>query len=279
MRLYVTALLLAAGISANAAADVLKNIQDQGLIRLGVRADAPPFSYHDPGGAPAGLAVAICDKVVDLMAQQLSLGSLSVDYVTVTAEERFPALVEGRTDLHCGPASVTLSRRQSLDFSILYFVDGAAAAVRPGTYETVFDNKSGRFGFVAGTTTAEVVNDLIERNELDAKKVAFPSHVAGLKALVDDRIDVYFGDQAILLFQIDEQKYADQIVVMEEVFSFEPYALAMKRGETGLRLAVDRALSSIYDQGLIYKMILDELGDYPLPPETRALYQIVGLPG
>jgi len=52
----------------------------------------------------------------------------------------------------------------------------------------------------------------------------------------------------------------------------------MKRGETNLRLAVDRALSSIYDQGLVYKMILDELGNYPLPPETRALYQIVGLP-
>lgn len=278
MKLYITAMLLALGMSGHVAADVLGNIKERGLIRLGVRADAPPFSYHDPGGAPAGLAIAICNEVVDLLAQQLSLGSLNIDYVTVTAEQRFPALVEGRTDLHCGPASVTLSRRQFLDFSILYFVDGAAAAVRPGTYETVFDNKAGRFGFVAGTTTAEVVEDLIERNDIDAEKVAFPSHVAGLKALVDERIDVYFGDQAILLFQIEEQEYADDIVVMEDVFSFEPYALAMKRGETGLRLAVDRALSSIYDQGLIYKMILDELGNYPLPPETRALYQIVGLP-
>jgi len=278
MKLYVTAMLIAMGAFAPAAADVLGNIKDRGLIRLGVRADAPPFSYHDPGGKPAGLAVAICDKIVKLLAGQLFLGSLNVDYVTVTAEERFSALVEGRTDLHCGPASVTLSRRQNIDFSILYFVDGAAAAVRPGTYETVFDNKSGRFGFVAGTTTAEVVEDLIDRNEIDAKKVAFPSHVEGLKALAGESIDVYFGDQAILLFQIAEQNYVDDVVVMEEVFSFEPYALAMKRGETELRLAVDRALSSIYDQGLIYKMILDELGNYPLPPETRALYQIVGLP-
>lgn len=278
MRVYLTAALLALGLCGHAAADVLKSIQDRGSIRLGVRADAPPFSYQDPGGSPAGLAVAICKRVVDNLALQLSMGSLGVDYVTLTAEERFSALVQGRTDLHCGPASVTLSRRQILDFSILYFVDGAAAAVRPGTYETVFDDKAGRFGYVAGTTTAEVVKDLIERNDIDAEQVAFPSHVSGLKALSDKRIDVYFGDQAILLFQIDEQKYADEIVVMEEVFSFEPYALAMKRGETNLRLAVDRALSTIYDQGLIYKMILDELGDYPLPPETRALYQIVGLP-
>ncbi|MEM7059049.1 MAG: amino acid ABC transporter substrate-binding protein [Pseudomonadota bacterium] len=278
MRLYVTAALLAIAMTGHAAADVLNSIAERGLIRLGVRADAPPFSYHDPGGAPAGLAIAICENVVKLLARQLSLGSLDIDYVTVTAKDRFPALAEGRTDLHCGPASVTLKRRENLDFSILYFVDGAAAAVRPGTYETVFDEKSGRFGFVSGTTTAAVVKDLIERNEIDADQIEFPSHVAGLKALVENRIDVYFGDQAILLFQIEEQRYTDDIVVMEDIFSFEPYALAMKRGETRLRLAVDRALSSIYARGLIYKMILDELGDYPLPPETRALYQIVGLP-
>lgn len=142
----------------------------------------------------------------------------------------------------------------------------------------VFDKKSGRFGFVAGTTTAAVVDDLVARNALDVTQTAFPSHVAGLKALAANKVDVYFGDQAILLFQIAEQGFEDDLVVMEDIFSFEPYALAMKRGESDLRLAVDRALSAIYDQGLIYKMILDELGNYPLPPETRALYQIVGLP-
>ena len=278
MRSVLASVAFALAMTGSAGADVLSQIKDRGAIRLGVRADAPPFSYHNPGGAPAGLAVAICTKVVDLLARQLSLTSLDVEYVTVTAKTRFPALVEGRTDLHCGPASVTLKRRQILDFSILYFVDGAAAAVREGSYETVFDRKSGRFGFVAGTTTEAVVADLIVRNAINANQIAFPSHVAGLKALAANEVDVYFGDQAILLFQIAEQGLDDDLVVMEDVFSFEPYALAMKRGESDLRLAVDRALSAIYDQGLIYKMILDELGNYPLPPETRALYQIVGLP-
>ena len=52
----------------------------------------------------------------------------------------------------------------------------------------------------------------------------------------------------------------------------------MKRGEHRLRLAVDRALSRIYESGLIYQMILQELGDYPLSTEAKTLYLVVGLP-
>ncbi len=270
--------LVAALIPAAVAADVLDDIKTSGTIRLGVRAAAPPFSFTDDKGRPAGLAVRLCTEVVQLMARNMGRDRLGIEFVIVNARQRFPALVEGRTHLHCGPTSATLMRRESLDFSILYFVDGAGAAVRPGAFETVFDTRAGRFGYVSGTTTGAVVQDLIERNLLKVETVEFENHPAGLMALDAGKLDVYFGDQAILLFQIDKQGLASRISVMEEIFSFEPYALTMKRGESRLRLEVDRALSTIYDSGKIYSMITDELGDYPLPPEARAVYQIVGLP-
>ena len=276
-RALVLALLMATAPMA-ASADALERIDERGAIKLGVRTDAPPFSYTGPDGAPAGLAVRLCREVAALIAQRLGRDGLETEYVRVTAFDRFPALIEGRTDLHCGPASTTLERRETLDFSILYFVDGAGAAVRPGAFETVFDRRAGRFGYVAGTTTAAVVHDLIERNGLEAETVEFADHATGLGALDAGRLDVYFGDQAILLFQIEKLGMADRIAVMEEIFSFEPYALVMKRGESRLRLEVDRALSAIYERGLIHEIILEELGDYPLPPETRAVHQIVGLP-
>ena len=80
-------------------------------------------------------------------------------------------------------------------------------------------------------------------------------------------------------FQIDAKSLGSQIDILPDEFSFEPYALAMKRGHQDLRLEVDRALSEIYDSGLIYNFIQDELGDYRLSPLNRSLYQIVGLPG
>jgi len=264
-------------VAGAAAADVLERITEQGTIRLGVRAGAPPFSYDGPDGAPKGLAVTLCRAVVARMAARLDR-PLAIEYVRVSATERFPALIEGRTDLHCGPASATLSRRETLDFSLLYFVDGAAAAVRPGGYEAVFTARQGRFGYLAGTTTEAVVRDLIAVNGIEADLAAFASHAAGLRALADGRLDMYVGDQAILLFQLERLGLTDAIEVTEEILSFEPYALVMNYGEGRLRLEVDRALSAIYDSAEIYRMIRDELGHYDVPAEARAVYQIVGLP-
>ena len=275
-----TAIGVLAGLmlTGAAAADVLGKIAKEESIRLGVRADAAPFSYLNEASRPAGLAVALCVEVSRRIAAQLGKASLKTEFVIVSARERFPALKEGRTDLHCGPASATLGRRETLDFSILYFVDGAAAAVRPGTYESVFDEKLGKVGVLGGTTTESVVNDLLERNGIKADVIEFSSHVRGLDALASDQLDLYFGDQAILLFQIDQQGLSDYLAVMDEHYSFEPYALVMRRGESNLRLAVDRALSQIYADGTIYRLIRSELGEFPLSDEARAVYEIVGMP-
>lgn len=268
------ALVLAASTAwGDARADVLDAVLERGIIRLGVRADAPPFSYQDQAGAPQGLAVALCNEV----ARKIGKG-VGIEYVTVTAAERFPALAEGRTDLHCGPASATLTRRESLDFSILYFVDGAALATRPGGYEVLFEERQGTIGYLRATTAKPVAEDLVARNKIDATWQTYTSHIAGLRALADGEVDMYVGDQAILVFQVDAMGLQDEIVVREDLLSFEPYALVLRRGEAGLRLAVDRALSQIYESGRIYDLIDASLGDFPLPDGANAIYQIVALP-
>ncbi len=263
--------LVASAAWTEARADVLSDVLERGIIRLGVRADAPPFSYQDGNGAPQGLAVALCNAV----ARKVGVG---IEYVTVTAAERFPALAEERTDLHCGPASATLKRRESLDFSILYFVDGAALATRPGGYETLFAEREGKIGFLKGTTADPVARDLAARNKIEGGFATYTSHIAGLTALAESEIDMYIGDQAILVFQVDALGLADEIVVREDLLSFEPYALVLRRGEAALRLAVDRALSGIYESGEIYDLIDNSLGDFPLPDGANAIYQIVALP-
>lgn len=260
-----------------AMADVLDRIRGDGVVHLGVRTDAPPFAYNTKEGHAAGLAVRLCTEAMSRWSAMEGV-ALRIEYVPVDAQSRFEALASGRTDLHCGPASATLTRRETMDFSLLYFVDGVGAAVKPGAFERVFAEKAGRFGYLAGTTAGPVVADLAQRNGLAAEITEYASHAEGLRALEAGQLDVYFGDQAILMFQITDLGFAGKLEVMEEIFSFEPYALVMKRGESALRLAVDRALSQIYADGTIWEFIQQELGDYPLPPEAEAVYQIVGLP-
>ena len=274
----ILAACLALCLTSPASADALDDILERGIVKLGVRGSAPPFAYLDERGQPAGLAVRLCNRVVQLIAEHQNT-KLGIDYTVLDAKKRFPALINRETDIHCGPASATLTRRETLDFSLIYFVDGAAAAVRPdGDFSTIFETKGGTFGVLAGTTTMGVVQDLVKRNNIDVEIKSFDSHGAGLSELAVGEIDVYFGDQAILFFQIEAQDLIGKVNVVEDVLSFEPYALVMKRGEHRLRLAVDRALSKIYESGLIYQMILQELGDYPLSTEAKTLYLVVGLP-
>ncbi|MEM6661513.1 MAG: transporter substrate-binding domain-containing protein [Pseudomonadota bacterium] len=275
---FVAACLAMALCGHGAEADVLDKIAETGRVQLGVRGAAPPFSYLDFQTEPAGLAVRLCEEVAARIGAQLGIDEIEIDHGIVTASTRFGALGQGLTDIHCGPASVTLKRRETLDFSLLYFVDGAAVAERPGGYDALLANQTGKIGVLDGTTAVAVAQGLIETHGLDAEIEAFASHPRGLTALRDGKIDIYVGDHAILLFQVSNMDEAGGVTVRDEILSFEPYALAVRGGERRLLLAIDRALSDIYRSGLIFDLIRQELGSFEIPPQTRAIYKIVGLP-
>lgn len=100
-------LVLALGRVAGAVrADVMERARASGEIRLGYRADAPPFSYTDDDGAPAGLAVALCGRAVEAVRLALGLDALAVVSVAVTAANRFEA---GRSAI-AGPSLLVIRR-------------------------------------------------------------------------------------------------------------------------------------------------------------------------
>jgi len=80
--------------------------------------------------------VDLCRAVAKKVAEERNLPSLSVVYVPVTAADRFDAITQEKADLLCEPTSVTLSRRQLVDFSIPTFLDGASLIVRAMVEET-----------------------------------------------------------------------------------------------------------------------------------------------
>ena len=102
--------------------------QDKAL-RIAFRDDAPPFSFTDSSGLPAGFMIDLCGSVVKHIGEQLDISDLKISYVLVTAENRFDAIESGKADLLCEPTSETLSRREHVDFSITTFVDGASLLV------------------------------------------------------------------------------------------------------------------------------------------------------
>src|SRR5438309_9485304 len=110
------AMVMTGGFGGTASAGVLDRIGQEKAIRIAYREDAPPFSFKDKIGEPAGFMVDLCRAVAKKMAEERNLAALSVVYVPVTAADRFEAITQQKADLLCEPTSATLSRRQLVDF-------------------------------------------------------------------------------------------------------------------------------------------------------------------
>ena len=262
-----------------AAAGTLDRIVQEKTIRIAYREDAPPFSYKDKLGEPAGFVVDLCRAVAKKLAEQLSLPSLNAAYVSVTAENRFEAITQQKADLLCEPTSATLARREQVDFSIPTFLDGASLMVRTGGLKNLRDLVGKKIGVLAGTTTEEALRTKLKEAGIAGDVVAAKTHGEGLAMLDDGKISAYFGDRSILLFLIKDSKTPEKLRLADDYLSVEPYALALPRGDSDFRLAVDRALSHIYRSGEIAAIFQHSFGGKAEPsPILRTLYLISGLP-
>jgi polar amino acid transport system substrate-binding protein/glutamate/aspartate transport system substrate-binding protein len=67
-----------------------------------------------------------------------------------------------------------------------------------------------------------------------------------MAALASREVDAYFADRALLLGVIDHARNAADLVLASRLFTNEQYGIAMKRGDSDLRLLVDRSLSEFY---------------------------------
>ena len=273
---FAMGLLMMVGI---AAAGVLDRVVQEKAIRIAYREDAPPFSFKNKNGEPAGFMVDLCRAVAKKVAEERNLPSLSVVYVPVTAADRFDAITQEKADLLCEPTSVTLSRRQLVDFSIPTFLDGASLMVRADGPKKLNELTGRKVGVVAGTTTEESLRNSLKDAGIAAEVVAAKTHGDGLSMLDDGKITAYFADRSILLFLIKDSKAPEKLRLADDYLSVEPYALALPRGDNDFRLAVDRALSHIYRSVEIAAIFERTFGGKAKPSQIlQTLYLISGLP-
>jgi len=272
----IAALLL---VVSGAAAGTLDRIKDTGVMKIGYRTDAPPFSYKNSAGELAGYTVALCQGVAAHIEKQLKLKKLSLEYVPVTAENRFKMIEDGKADLLCGATTATLSRREIVDFSLPTFVDGASILMRKGGPQTFGDLEGRKIGVRAGTTTEDALRNTVKDLSMTVQTVAVKDHKDGVAKLLSNDISAYFADRAILVYLTVGSGAADKLFLSNQQLTYEPYALGLPKGDGDFRLAVDRALSRIYRSGGIGTLFKETFGANAQPTaELKALYRISALP-
>jgi ABC-type amino acid transport substrate-binding protein len=101
------------------------------------------------------------------------------------------------------------------------------------------------------------------------------THAKGLELLNAGKVDGYATDRSMIVGQVMQSGDAAKYSVTPTVFSFEPYALMLKRGDTDFRLLVDRALAGLYRTAKIRRIHHDWFGRLgePLTPIVEAVYE------
>lgn len=218
------------------------------------------MSFIDKNGEPAGYSIDICEQVATKVEQSIDR-DLKVEYLPVSSEERFDALAKNKIDILCGATTRTLTRGEIVDFTQLTFVTGASFMTLKGT--KIANNFAGkRIGVVSGTTTAVALEKLLKETEAGAKVVLFDSSTVGLAALGKGQIDAFSADQIVLIGLAIASGNPQQYDVLSDIFSCEPFALAVRKNDSDFRLIADRVISDLYRTRQILKIHDKWLGSF-----------------
>lgn len=278
-------LLMSAGPST--AADMaltgtLAKIQTTGTIRLGYRSDSPPFSSIAQGATtPQGFSIDLCQRIAEQVRTTLGLAVIDVKYVPVTPESRFKAVADGDVDIECGNSTVTLSRMETVDFSLKTFITGASLlTLKKSEIPTVADLKGKTLTVVAGTTTEKALDAKLKELGITAKVIKIADYGTALAMLDKGEADALVADQLVLVGLARKAGDPAKYSVVADPFTYEPYALVVRRNDADFRLVVDRTLAGLYRSGDIGQIFEKWFGDWGGRPSRLliAMWALNGLP-
>lgn len=275
------ALLASGSATAQQLTGTLQKINEAGAIVLGHRDASPPFSFLDHQKQPAGYSIDLCLRIVEAVKAKLGRPDLKVNYVPLSAENRFDKVADGTIDLECGNTTNTLSDQERVDFTMMTFITGASLLLPAGSpIQSLGDLAGKRVTVVDGTTTAAALRDRLSQGAIDAKVVPVKDHDEGMKMLEKGRADAHAGDQLVLIGLARAAKEPNKFALAPEIFTYEPYALPLRRNDADFRLVANRALAELYRTGQIAHVYDKWFGDWGGRPSRLllAMFALNGLP-
>lgn len=284
----VAALLFAAVLvcpSTNLLAEdsegTLAKIVRTGEFVIGYRTDASPLSYENADGQPSGYSVDLCRRIAAGVKAHLGNNDIEIKFVPVKSSDRLSAVINGTIDIECGSTTVTLSRQEEVDFTLLTFVTGGSVLSLASSGIQDMSGLSGKkVGVVESTSTVEPLRNYLQQNLIDAEIVIVDDRKEGMERLDRGSIDAFASDQIVLIGQVIEARHPKQYSLVSETFSYEPYAFVVRRNDADFRLVANRSLVQVYRSGQhiqIYNKWIGRIGIRP-PPILVAMFQLNTLP-
>jgi len=223
----------------------LLKARGSGEVAIGYRDASIPLSYLSPRNEPIGYSIDLCRAIVDAMSIEVGR-DLLIKWVPVTSENRIGAVTSGQVDLECGSTTSNIERKKIVDFSPVIFIAGTKLMVRKGSPIRSFRDLTGRTVIVTrGTTNEKIIRDLAARLKVNTTIVTGTDHADSYAQLVAGTVDAFATDDVLLYGFIALNRAQEQLAVVGDFLSYEPYGIMFRKNDPQLAAIVDRTLRDL----------------------------------
>ena len=230
--------LLTAGLAATgflalggqAQAATLDDVIEAGELRCGVSNGLPGFSQPDQDGNWTGLDVDTCRAVAAAVLDDAD----AVQFVPLTAAERFTALQSGEIDVLSRNTTWTTTRDASLglNFTGTNYYDGQGFLVKTELgVDSAYDLDGAAVCTQAGTTTELNLADFFRANDMEYEAVVFDTSEASAQGFDNNRCDILTSDTSQLAALRTQLSDPDGAEILPEIISKEPLGPVVRQGD------------------------------------------------
>ncbi|MGH7826490.1 MAG: transporter substrate-binding domain-containing protein [Candidatus Binatia bacterium] len=258
----------------------LEKIDRTGTLTIGTRTGSPPFAYVNQKNEWIGFSIALVEQaIIPFISKKLDK-SIKLEKKESTPQTRIPLLTSNAVDLIAETMTDTQSRRDSVDFSLTFFVTGAQFLVKKGSPIKGIQTIAGRrIAAQQGSTNARIIRKRVP----NAKLLEFPDQPAAFQALVQGQVHAYTNDGIQLAGLKAKAPKPDEWIIVGDFYSYEPYGMAMRKNDSDFRQVVNVGLMDAIQSGKYFELYEKWFGPkgevpYPLTPETKRFLQMQVVP-
>jgi ABC-type amino acid transport substrate-binding protein len=231
---------------------------------------APPFAYINKNNEWVGFSIDLVEQAIAPAISKKLGKPVKVEKKESIPATRIPLLASNAVDLIAGTMTDTRPRRESVDFSLTFFVTGAQLLVKKGSpIKGIQDLAGKRVAAQQGST-----NERIIRERVPTALLVFPDQPVAFQALAQGQVDTYTNDGIQLAGLKAKAPNPGDWEIAGDFYSYEPYGMAMRKNESDFRHLVNVGLMEAIESGKYFELYEKWFGPkgevpYPLTAENK----------
>ena len=207
---------------------------------MATNAEFPPYEFYE-GKEVVGIDADIAAAVAEEMGMELEIEDMAFDSIIT-------AVTSGKADIGAAGMTVTEDRLENVDFTDTYATATQVIIVKEDSAIAGPDDLTGKKIGVQLGTTGDIYADDIE----DATVERYNKGFEAVQALQQGKIDavVIDGEPAK-----EFVKEAEGLKILDEAFTEEEYAIAVKKGNDELKEKINDALANLKESGKLDEIV------------------------